>query len=451
MDFIPFLVKTIGFWLSPLALVRNETDNKILVTSCAVSYSLSNLVMENGSTNLNGFQDNSSDSQGNLSQEETALSVRLVKIFALLIVIFTSLVSNALVVRFILSDRRALTVINILILSQSFADIGATVLVIPFAAVSVVEDRWVFGYVTCVVNSFFNMYFTVITLLNLSLISLDRYYSVVKASRHLKQQKSAIWTVVCMWTTTLVFTFPWLPFLSDKVVISYFPGFYICGQRFLAPVARTESGIFVSSCLFIILVPLLVISYSFYQITKHINRKKKRISPTILSTAQKLAIDVYAKSAYTSLMVIVTSLIQVFPACILLAIDGLQVINIPHGLETFLKWIMWCHCFVKPLIYAGRKGNLPIYTRLVSLMKVLKTQLFQSKKQKKKKKKKSINRFCGIKDSAKKPSVIFGTENNFFLMTREGRKGKYLKKAWSIENDDRDNRGIDITLKQTSV
>lgn len=389
--------------------------------------------MENSSFNLTGCQ--LCDTQANLL-EKTTLLEKLVKVIPLIIIIFTSMIGNALVVRFVFSDRRTLTVINILILSQTFADIGATVLVIPFAAVSVVEDRWVFGHVMCTVNGFFNMYFTVITLLNLSLISLDRYYSVVKASHYMTQQKSAIWTLICMWSVTLLFTFPWLPFLSNKVVMGYFPGFYICGQRFLNPDAKAESGFFVSTCLIIILFPLLVIIYSFHKITKHIQGKRKRISPTILSTAQKLSMDAYAKSAYTSLMVNVTSLIQVFPACILMAVDGLQIVEIPYRLETFLKWIMWCHCVIKPMIYAARKGNsqnLQTHNKFINILNFVNpcSRFLKSKQQKER----QISRFCSVKYNARTPSVVFGSKNIFFQIRKDGRKGKYLKKAWSFDND----------------
>ena len=48
-----------------------------------------------------------------------------------------------------------------------------------------------------------------------------------------------------------------------------------------------------------------------------------------LSNTQRLAINVYASSASMSKIVIGTSLIQVFPACFAMLLDGLQVGYIP--------------------------------------------------------------------------------------------------------------------------
>jgi hypothetical protein len=374
-----------------------------------------------------------------------AVSIRVVKVVPLIIIIFTSLVCNGLICRFVFSDRRTLTATNIIVFSQCLADLGTTSLVIPFAAVSVVKEQWVFGHNFCVANNFFNMYFTVVTLLHLSLIALDRYFAVVRMSHHLIQQKAAIWTVVCIWSAAFVFSFPWLPLLSDKVIVGYFPGFYICGQQFLQPIGRLECGIFVVSCLCCVLCPLCVIIYSFHQISKYIRGKRYRISPTrVLSNAQKLSIDAYAKSAYTALLVNATSIIQVFPACMTMAVDGLQVIEIPRSFETTVKWIMWCHCIVKPMIYAARRRNnsLSIHNKLFNFFNPYMKCFVLCKKQKIKKR----NPIWKVKYNARAPSIIFGPKAEASL--NKEKKVMVLKKAWSIESDAKFN-DISITLHQT--
>ncbi|XP_058958061.1 uncharacterized protein [Pocillopora verrucosa] len=177
---------------------------------------------------------------------------KVFKIMPLTFVMLASVAGNSIVIHAVYADIRMRTATNVLIVSQSVVDLGTSVLVIPFALVSVGCDGWIFGVEFCAANGFFNLYFTQITVLQLVIIAFDR------------------------------------------------------------------------------------------------------VSPVSLSNAQKMAINVYAKSASTSKTVIGTSLLQVFPACFMMLLDGLQVGRFPDDVKTAAKWIMWCHCAVKPIIYATK-------------------------------------------------------------------------------------------------
>ena len=303
---------------------------------------------------------------GNYSDEEmfflatdvamtSSTASKVLKIIPLALVMLASIAGNSIVIHAVYADIRMQTATNILIVSQSVVDLGTSVLVIPFALISVGYDGWIFGDKFCVANGFFNLYFTQVTVLQLVIIAFDRYLVIVKPSRRAIDIKDAMKLTGIAWCVSFFGSFPLLPLLTNRVEVVFFPGFYVCAQRYLRqPLGGLELfSVIVTIAVFAVL-PLVLIFYSYYQINKVIHLNRHRVSPVSLSNAQKLAINVYAKSASTSKVVIGTSLFQVFPACFILLLDGLGVGPFPHDLEITVKWIMWCHCVVKPIIYATK-------------------------------------------------------------------------------------------------
>lgn len=287
---------------------------------------------------------------------DSSAAAKVLKIIPLAIVMLASIVGNAIVIHAVYLDVRMQTATNMLIVSQSLSDFGTSVLVIPFTLVSVGADGWILGERFCIANSFFNLFFTQVTVLQLAIIAFDRYLVIVKPLLRAIKSRDAIKLVVSAWVVGFFGAFPWLPLLTNYVKVEYFPGFHVCGQRYLHPLGDLALFNLVFLLLVYAVLPLFIILYCYYQIGKVIHRNNQSVSPLALSNSQKLAMNVFASSASTSKIVIGTSLIQVFPACFVMLLDGLQVGDIPYGLETALKWIMWCHCVVKPIIYASKSS-----------------------------------------------------------------------------------------------
>lgn len=285
----------------------------------------------------------------------SSMTSKVFKIIPLALVMLASIVGNSIVIHAVYADLRMQTATNILIASQSIVDLGTSVLVIPLALISVGCDDWIFGEKFCAANGFFNLFLTQITVLQLVIIAFDRYLVIVKPSRRAIDIRGAVKLTATAWCVSFLGSFPWLPLLTDRAEVVFFPGFYVCAQRYLQQPMGGLEWFFVTVTIAIFAVlPLVLIFYIYYQINKVIHLNRHRVSPVSLSNAQKLAINVYAKSASTSKVVIGTSLLQVFPACFILLLDGLRVGPFPYDLETAVKWIMWCHCVVKPIIYAAK-------------------------------------------------------------------------------------------------
>ncbi|XP_015770861.1 PREDICTED: probable G-protein coupled receptor 135 [Acropora digitifera] len=271
----------------------------------------------------------------------SSVTAKVFKILPLTFITLASSIGNAILIYAVYADVRMRTATNMLIASQGIADLGTSILVMPFALVSVVADSWILGEKFCMANAFFNLFFTQTTVLHMTIIAFERYLVIVKALLCEISLFRATGLAAFAWGLSFLTSLPWLDWTTDQATVEYFEGYYVCGIRYHPPVRGLA-------------LPLVFITFCYHKIRKIIRKKNHSVCPMAQSNAQKLAINVYASSALTSKFVIGTSLIQVFPACFLMLLDGLRVGCIPRDLRTGFKWVMWCHCFVKPTIYASK-------------------------------------------------------------------------------------------------
>ena len=286
----------------------------------------------------------------------SSVTAKVFKILPLTFITLASSFVNAILIYAVYADVRMQTATNMLIASQGIADLGTSILVMPFALISVVADGWILGEKFCMANAFFNLFFTQTTVLQMTIIAFERYLAIVKPLRREISLLQAAGLAASAWGLSFLTSLPWLDLTTDQATVEYFEGFCVCGIRYYPPV-RGLALIYVTLIILLFRVlPLVFITFCYHQIRKVIRKKNRSVCPIDQSNAQKLAINVYANSALTSKFVIGTSLIQVFPACLLMLLDGLGVGYIPQDLKTGFKWVMWCHCFVKPAIYASKSS-----------------------------------------------------------------------------------------------
>lgn len=63
---------------------------------------------------------------------------------------------------------------NYFIVSLAFADLLVSVLVMPFGAIELVQDNWIYGEMFCLVRTSLDVLLTTASILHLCCISLDR-------------------------------------------------------------------------------------------------------------------------------------------------------------------------------------------------------------------------------------------------------------------------------------
>ena len=279
------------------------------------------------------------------------------KLIPLISIFVISLIGNILLARSASKKVYRKTGTNMVILSQTLADLGTTCFVIPFAVSAVYKDKWMLGELCCRLNGFFNMLFTIATLYNLSFLAYDRFLVIVHKKHRILTCKQARNGIILVWFTALAISFPWMDLASEKISTVYTPGFYICYLRYDHPFGAFEIFCLVLVLLFGAAFPTGIILYTFYRILVAYRDHRVRITPLNMSNVARFALEQYCRSAYTSLLMIGTTMLFVLPSCFTLFIEGIQVTTISHSFETATKWVMWCHCTIKPIIYLCRNEN----------------------------------------------------------------------------------------------
>ncbi|XP_015205509.1 5-hydroxytryptamine receptor 4 isoform X2 [Lepisosteus oculatus] len=104
---------------------------------------------------------------------------RIVLITFLSLVMLMTVLGNLLVMVAVCKDRQLRKIkTNYFIVSLAFADLLVSVLVMPFGAIELIHQNWIYGETFCLVRTSLDVLLTTASILHLCCISLDRYYAI---------------------------------------------------------------------------------------------------------------------------------------------------------------------------------------------------------------------------------------------------------------------------------
>ncbi|KAJ7405863.1 hypothetical protein WISP_137185 [Willisornis vidua] len=128
-----------------------------------------------------------------VSSEGFGVAEKIVLLTFISAVILMAILGNLLVMVAVCRDRQLRKIkTNYFIVSLAFADLLVSVLVMPFGAIELVQDNWIYGEMFCLVRTSLDVLLTTASILHLCCISLDRRQressGVVGASLSLRQK-----------------------------------------------------------------------------------------------------------------------------------------------------------------------------------------------------------------------------------------------------------------------
>lgn len=136
--------------------------------------------------------------------------------FAIILMVFV-VVGNLLVIVAIVTEKSLKNIQNWFIASLAVADFFLGVLIIPFSLANELMGYWIFGALWCDIHSAMDVLLCTASIMNLCLISLDRYWSITQAVDYLKKRtplRAAI-MITFVWIMSAVICIP--PLLGWKV------------------------------------------------------------------------------------------------------------------------------------------------------------------------------------------------------------------------------------------
>ncbi|GCC25992.1 hypothetical protein chiPu_0004406 [Chiloscyllium punctatum] len=147
--------------------------------------------------------------QGNSSGVGQGLAVRAVTGCLLFLLILSTLLGNTLVCLAVMKFRHLRSkVTNFFVISLAVSDLFVAVLVMPWKALSEVAGHWLFGPF-CDTWIAFDIMCSTASILNLCIISLDRYWAIASPFRYERKMTQRVASVMIgvAWTLSILISF----------------------------------------------------------------------------------------------------------------------------------------------------------------------------------------------------------------------------------------------------
>nr|UAY98668.1 tmt2b [Lutjanus erythropterus] len=187
-------------------------------------------------------------------------------------ILVAGILSNLLALLIFAKFRSLWTPINLILLNISLSDVLVCVFGTPFSFAASLHGRWLIGEQGCKWYGFANSLFGIVSLVSLSVLSYERYTTVLHSSKvDISDFRKAWLCIGGSWLYSLFWTLP--PFLGWSSYGPEGPGTTCSVQWHL----RSATSISYVLCLFIfcLLLPLLLMVYSYGRILVAIRRVGK--------------------------------------------------------------------------------------------------------------------------------------------------------------------------------
>ncbi|XP_078070016.1 alpha-2C adrenergic receptor [Mustelus asterias] len=170
---------------------------------------------------------------------------------------------NILVIIAVFTSRALRPPQNLFLVSLASADILVATLVIPFSLANELMGYWYFGTVWCDIYLALDVLFCTSSIVHLCAISLDRYWSIIKAVEYnLKRTPKRIkCAIVIVWLISAVISFPPLISMDRGIEDEVYPACRINDDTWY--ILLSCFGSFFAPCLIMILVYIRI-----YQVAK---------------------------------------------------------------------------------------------------------------------------------------------------------------------------------------
>lgn len=278
----------------------------------------------------------------------------------LFLLIFLTILGNALVLIAMLLKKKLRTVSNMFIVSLSFTDfLLGSIVMIP-AALQVLFQEWILLHDFCPVWVSFDVMLSSASVLNVCLISIDRYISIITPLRYKTMMtfKRAFLMLTGAWGIAILSSFvpimngfhnPAVPSLKDLTLVSSSPLclFIISGTYGLIATSVT------------ILCPIIIAIVLYYRVSKEAKRQAFFVSTLLTPGNVLLRQHVPAKhlrepitrKATVTLGTIVGAYVTTWSPFLCANIVEGFCQCIPGKLFTSFVWLGYCNSLINPIIY----------------------------------------------------------------------------------------------------
>lgn len=284
------------------------------------------------------------------SSQKMDSSVQVVVGFFLVTLIVITLSGNIIVCLAVILDRRLRSLTNCFIVSLAITDLLLGLLVLPFSAYYELARKWPFGSILCNIYTSLDVMLCTASILNLLMISLDRYFAVTTPLRYCQvvtPSRVAVGLVV-IWTVSLMFSF--LPIhlgwnTNGTEVQNTDP---TCNMECTLAVNRVYGLV---DALLTFYIPLVIMCITYYRILKIAREQAKRINHTWGSTSMPPMVKEH-KATVTLAVVLGAFVVCWFPYFTVFTYRGVWGDSKVKGTPmSIVLWLGYANSALNPILY----------------------------------------------------------------------------------------------------
>ena len=278
------------------------------------------------------------------------VTVRITLYLALGSAVVLTVLGNLFVIVAISHFKQLHTPTNYLILSLAVSDFLLGVLVMFPGMINAVETCWYFGDMLCKLYTSSDVLLCTASILNLSFISIDRYYAVCHPM--LYPRKITVHTAVVMilvtWCVSAVFGFGMI-FLNLNIMgmEEFYYNNVVCEGGcilFTTGVASTLSAVIA------FYIPGVIMLGTYLKIYMVAQRQVRTIG---LQNSRSSKVDKHQRKATKTLAIIMGVFLSVWlPSFLCSIIDPLIGYSVPPALFNTFVWLGYFNSTINPLVYA---------------------------------------------------------------------------------------------------
>ena len=220
---------------------------------------------------------------------------KVIMMSVLVILSVTGTIGNFLTCVIFCQNKSLRTPANYFILSLAVADVLQSLNMV-FIMISIMSNGWVLGYGLCQLCGWTNMSFIITSVMNLALISLNRYFAVIKKNSQLMfKKKNALLLIAFSWVYPALFS---IAPIYGWAKYEYRPGKLICTLQFSESISYT-----LTLMCFAIFTPFAIMCYSTYKILKEVRLSRTRIACSTGVAQQRRKYETRISIMLTSIIV----------------------------------------------------------------------------------------------------------------------------------------------------
>ena len=278
----------------------------------------------------------------------------------LFFLVLLTITGNIIVFWAVICTKKLRTVSNLFIISLSLADLlVGTVVMIP-DVFSVIFQRWILAHSFCVFWAGFDVMLCSASILNVCLISLDRYIAIMSPLRYkvLVTYRRAGALLAAAWGIAISASFipllsgihnPELPTLTNLTLLTDTPQCLFIPSLIYVVIASTVT----------ILLPIIVALVLYYRVSKEAKRQAcfvgVLITPTNMLLGAKVANkhirEPFTRKATVTLGIIVGAYVVTWTPFLVINLTDAICRCVPPKLFRAFVWLGWCNSLINPIIY----------------------------------------------------------------------------------------------------